>query len=133
MSFEQVRESRLGTGLFGPFSVDTAVFGDSLYCRHTEKGAMSAYTSCTLTDGCNAARGRVLDGFRVPPWPWDSGTKHGVHDGGVHHRIMQFLETQPGRSASFEDIARNVPGVGSVRNARDYVREMDKQRICDRA
>ena len=81
----------------------------------------------------NTARGKVLDGLSVSrksTVKWQSGEKHEVKDGTIHHKIMNYLETCPGRRARFEDIAAKLgPYYGTMLD--DYLREMVEQEICE--
>lgn len=100
---------------------------------------MSIYSPSSvwrLSKDYNARRGEILDGSRLglttESFGWSDG-KHCVHDGSVHHQIQKFLETQPGKRATVAWIRVAVPRVAvNARSPGEFLRELKKQRICER-
>jgi hypothetical protein len=82
-----------------------------------------------LTNNYNTRRGEVLDGTRLSEIlsvNWRAG-KHSLEDGSIHHRIMQYLETQPGKRATCINISNAVPTSYITEHS---LRELEKQQIC---
>lgn len=79
-----------------------------------------------LTDGYNTRRGEILDGSRVSTTPsvtWRIG-KHCVDDDSIHYTFIKFLNNQSLKKASFRKLRELNP------NADEFLRELEKQKIC---
>ena len=94
------------------------------------KNSFKDHDTYGLRPGYNTRRGEVLDGVRL------SGTqsvkwagKHGLEDGSDHHRIMCFLEKQPGRQATCASIRANMNI--TQKQLTEYLRELVKQEIAE--
>lgn len=87
----------------------------------------------SLACNCNTHRGEILDGTRASPTPsvsWENGKMYGVNDGSVHYRIQQFLETQPEKKATVNEIFTVVILLHG--KPEYHLRELKKQGICVR-
>jgi len=89
-----------------------------------------------LVHDCNTRRGEILDGKRTSETdgaPWSKGKKHAVDDDSAHYAIQKYLETRDGKQATVRDIldARLHSDIRSREYLSDYLRELEKQGICE--
>ncbi len=103
-------------------------------CPPSHRAAMAKYANDTeygLCEDYNTSRGKILDGTRISMTKtvsWKKSEKHGVEDGSIHYKIIQFLEKQPGKRATVYAICTVDDKVRS--HPDHYLRELIKQGIC---